>query len=190
VSGNSISRPGRPRNPGTDRAIMDATVAVLIEAGYEAVTIEAVAVRAGVSRPTIYRRYADRVALVRAAAADAFVRVPQSAPAADPKTHVLRLLENTVEMLTQTPIGPTFRALIPHIARDPALGKLANELGKTRRVQLRAAMAAARAAGALPSTRDLDTVIDGLLGAIYFRFFITQRSLGPRYLSKLLKELA
>ena len=47
---------GRPRDPRRDAAIYDATITLLAEAGFDGMTLEAVAARAGVSKPTIYRR--------------------------------------------------------------------------------------------------------------------------------------
>lgn len=58
---------GRPRHPATDEAILDATVAVARESGYGGVTFEAVAARAGVTRPTIYRRWPSKSHLLSAA---------------------------------------------------------------------------------------------------------------------------
>lgn len=58
---------GRPRDPGRDVAILEATLALLVEIGYEQLSIESVATRAGVGKATIYRRYRDKAALVAAA---------------------------------------------------------------------------------------------------------------------------
>jgi AcrR family transcriptional regulator len=59
--------PGRPRDAGRDAAILAATLQILQEVGYQALTIEAVAARAHVGRPTIYRRWPSKPALVVAA---------------------------------------------------------------------------------------------------------------------------
>src|SRR5690606_9153447 len=56
--------PGRPRDTAKDDSILTATVEVLAESGYAGLSIEAVAQRAGVSRPTIYRRYQNKADLV------------------------------------------------------------------------------------------------------------------------------
>jgi len=56
----------RPRDPNVDEAIVAATVALLGERGFGAMTMEAVAERAVVGKPAIYRRFADKVALVEA----------------------------------------------------------------------------------------------------------------------------
>ncbi|WP_246083293.1 TetR/AcrR family transcriptional regulator [Nonomuraea diastatica] len=62
-------RTGRPRDPQIGRTVLDATLAVLDEAGYTRLTIEEVARRAGATKPAIYRRWPDRRRLVLAALA-------------------------------------------------------------------------------------------------------------------------
>jgi AcrR family transcriptional regulator len=48
---------GRPRDPRRREAILAAAVALVAEVGYDRMTVEAIAHRAGVSKPTIYRRW-------------------------------------------------------------------------------------------------------------------------------------
>jgi AcrR family transcriptional regulator len=49
--------PGRPRDPRRDTAILDAVLELIAEVGYDQTTIDAIAARAGVGKPTIYRRW-------------------------------------------------------------------------------------------------------------------------------------
>ena len=60
-------RRGRPRDRRIDRDVLEATLATLDEAGYSASTIDAVARRAGTTKPAIYRRWPTRQRLVLAA---------------------------------------------------------------------------------------------------------------------------
>jgi AcrR family transcriptional regulator len=67
--GESPVRVGRKRDHTRDAAILDAALAVLAESGYDGMTIDMVAARAGAARATVYRRWATKVDLVLAAVA-------------------------------------------------------------------------------------------------------------------------
>ncbi|MFB7512740.1 TetR/AcrR family transcriptional regulator [Streptomyces sp. NPDC056144] len=60
--------PGRPREERVDRAVLDAVVALVAETGLASVTMDAVAQRAEVSKPAIYRRWPTKQDLLIAAA--------------------------------------------------------------------------------------------------------------------------
>ena len=69
ATGFTATRPVQTRRRGAEleQAILDATWDELREVGYTALTIEAVAKRAGTSKPVIYRRWQSRAELVMAA---------------------------------------------------------------------------------------------------------------------------
>ena len=56
--------PGRPRDPQVARAILAATLELLGEDGFDGLSIEAVAARAGVGKTTVYRRWPSKIPLV------------------------------------------------------------------------------------------------------------------------------
>ncbi len=60
-------RSAQTRKARTDEKVFRATVELLRAAGTDAVTVEAVAARSGVAKTTIYRRHADRTAMLKAA---------------------------------------------------------------------------------------------------------------------------
>lgn len=64
--------PGRPANPAIDEQLLAATQDLLVEEGFERLTMDAVAKRCGASKATIYRRWPGKIALVVAAAAALF----------------------------------------------------------------------------------------------------------------------
>lgn len=65
--GSASSVRGRPRREETSERIQEAALALLRRGGPDAVTIEAIAAESGVAKTTIYRRHADREAVLRAA---------------------------------------------------------------------------------------------------------------------------
>lgn len=56
--------PGRPRSLKSHQAILQATLKLLAEVGYERISIDAIATSAGVGKTTIYRRYKSKAELV------------------------------------------------------------------------------------------------------------------------------
>ncbi len=58
------SEQGRPRDPNVERNVLAATRQLLLEMGYERLSIEAVAKRAGVGKTSIYRRWNGKTQLV------------------------------------------------------------------------------------------------------------------------------
>jgi AcrR family transcriptional regulator len=55
---------GRPRRASAAKAIVDATLGLLAERGFQEATMEAIASRAGVGRNTIYRRWSSKEELI------------------------------------------------------------------------------------------------------------------------------
>lgn len=55
---------GRRRDPAKDQQILDAAVDVLAETGFDGMTIDMVAARAGAGKATVYRRWASKNELV------------------------------------------------------------------------------------------------------------------------------
>ncbi|MFB1296256.1 TetR/AcrR family transcriptional regulator [Mycobacterium sp. pW049] len=80
-------RLGPYRDPQVDTQVLDAVRELLVDRGYQRISMDAIAEKAGVSRPTIYRRwpskahvvydavYPDTAPHVEAAAADAFSEI-------------------------------------------------------------------------------------------------------------------
>ncbi|HVU74197.1 MAG TPA: TetR/AcrR family transcriptional regulator [Mycobacteriales bacterium] len=61
----TLARPaGRPRDASRDAALLQATLDLLVEVGYDRLTIDAVAARVKASKATVYRRWPNKAALV------------------------------------------------------------------------------------------------------------------------------
>lgn len=74
---------GRPRDPAKDVAVLTAVRELLVEVGYQGTTVLAVARRAGVGAPTIYRRWPTKEDLVEDAAFGHVGPVPVPDPTGD-----------------------------------------------------------------------------------------------------------
>jgi len=80
----AASRPGRKRDHSRDAEILEATIDVLAEAGYDGMTIDMVAARARAGKATLYRRWSSKEELVLEAVG--CLKRPEAVPPPDTGT--------------------------------------------------------------------------------------------------------
>ena len=124
-------RPGRPRNRSYDRVILDATLEILNAQGYAGLTIDSVAARTGVGRPTIYRRWSSKAALVIAA----LTQSPGLSPLPDTgrvRDDLLAFQAEQVRMMDE----PASRRITAGLVADPELAEtyVRDYIGRRRTV--------------------------------------------------------
>jgi AcrR family transcriptional regulator len=165
-------RPGG-RSARVRAAALAAAMDELAESGYAAVTLEGVARRAGVHKTTLYRRWGTREALVLEAMLEhAGERVP--VPDTGSLREDLLALATAAAGTAETPQGEAVvRAVVAAGRHDEALAA-ANRRFWTERLALDGAIVErAIARGELPPGVDAESVIEAVLGPIYFRLLVT-----------------
>ena len=118
-----IGENGRRLDPERNRAIAAALIEVLAEVGYRGLTMDEVALAAGVGKAAIYRRWPSKTELIvsyldGALTADDVV-VPDSGSL---REDLLRLLTDVSEYLSG-PAGFANRALVSALHEEPVLGE-------------------------------------------------------------------
>ena len=99
VTAASPARPaGRPRDERIDVAILEATLALLADRGYQSLSIAAVAEAAGVGKPAIHRRYGSKAELV-VAAVDILADEPEPELPDGTREALAELLEATAAVI-------------------------------------------------------------------------------------------
>jgi AcrR family transcriptional regulator len=167
-----------------DEAILDAARAELAERGYARMSVDAVAARAGVSKPTVYLRHPTKADLATAAIAS-MRAASRPAPTGDVRADLiahLRLLRAGLER----PFGmATLGTVLAEEHETPELLVLFRErLVAPRRRELRAVLAAARERGELRADADLDIAVSALVGAFFARY-LAGEALGGRFVTSL-----
>jgi AcrR family transcriptional regulator len=106
---------GRPRDPRIDSAVLRATVDLLGETGYAELSVDAIAKRAGTSKPAIYRRWPSKAHLVHEAVfpTDSATELPDTGSLAG---DVREMVRRTVAVLTT----PAARAALPGLVGEMA----------------------------------------------------------------------
>ena len=112
---------GRPRETRVDRALGAAVRALLAERGYPALTVDAVAARAGVSKAAIYRRYATKQEMTFAVLLhDLHEEAPSGTGSLQGDLEALT--SRIAHQLAQSSAGVMI-GLLADVRADPALGK-------------------------------------------------------------------
>ncbi|MFD4198214.1 TetR/AcrR family transcriptional regulator [Amycolatopsis thermoflava] len=163
------TRAGRPRDERIDGAVREATVDLLNEVGYAALTLEAVATRAGTSKPALRRRWRGRPHLV----VDALVATVGAVPTPDTGCTRCDLVAGigTLSEAFTTRIGRrVLPALVADLADDPELAEVfLREYFHTRRSSTAEALRRGVERGDLDPDLDFDLVLDMLASTTYYR---------------------
>ncbi|KXP06482.1 TetR/AcrR family transcriptional regulator [Tsukamurella pseudospumae] len=166
------SSPGRPRSAAAKRAIVNATLAELEAVGYQALTIEAVARRAGVGRPTIYRRWPDRDALI-VGALTATVPQPAAPSTDDPVADLRTSVATFISGIARSPAARAVLAVHAAAANRPDLRTALHEhYLAPRNDALVSAIERARASGAIGAGVTDEQVRDLLVGPAIYRWLV------------------
>ncbi|WP_060886827.1 TetR/AcrR family transcriptional regulator [Streptomyces caniscabiei] len=167
------ARRGRPRDAARDRALLEATLAVLTESGYRALTTAAVASRAGVSTATLYRRWPSKELMVVDAAAVYARELTTQAETGTLEGDLRALLRDKAASLTGRE-GGVLQTLIGEARHNTPLAEaLTNAfvLPMRRRMEEIARRAAER--GEIPPVEHADLLGDLVIGPLISRFFLT-----------------
>lgn len=176
-------RAGRPRSERSRQSILAAAAALLREQGLRAMSIEAVAARAGVSKKTIYRWWPSKGVLALDAIYAEWSRARGVVPNRGTLERDLRSrMRATVRVLNSPALGSTLAALIAEAQADPELADAYNEhVLLPLRAQISAILERAIARGELPADLDREAAVDLLQGPLFLRLLHTHAPLDQRF---------
>ena len=177
-----------PRVERSRRVILQAVLDALGEVGYGALTIEAVAARAGVGKSTIYRHWPGKLELVE----DAFrtlkapIVVPDQGSLRD---RVVAVIEQVACLVAESTYSSCMPALIDAAERDPNVRDFHCRFSAERRAVLVGILRDAVRTGELPATADPELLADALVGPILLRRLMLGQPVGPQIARDLVDQL-
>lgn len=173
---------GRPRSEEAHRAILEATLQLLAEVGFSALTVEGVASRAGVGKATIYRRWASKLPLV----VEAFGGLPgmEDFDTGDLGEDLKKMLRSYIHAFNATALSAVLPSLAGERAHNPELAKVFEPVSLARRGPLVRAFERAVERGEISPDLDLELAGDLVVGPIAVSLFfkggrINTRGVGP-----------
>lgn len=158
---------GRPRAEGVDERILLVTLDLLGRVGYDAMSIAAVAAEAGVTKPTLYRRWESKEDLVTSAVSTLAAVGPEVSTG-----DIWEKLIGELEAFHDAIHRPNGMALIGNVLaleqRQPQLIELyRKKVVSVRRHRIRVVLDEALLQGAIRAEVDLEIVINLLIGYYY-----------------------
>src|SRR4030095_725550 len=189
VNSKSTRRAGRPPSLKARAAIVRAPCEMLEERGLTGVTMEGVAALAGVGKPTVYRHFADRHELARAALMQ--VAPPPGAEGrhADP-LEALKAQMLAMAALFESTTGRFAASVLASGHGETEISKaFRSHFVEQRREQSRKLLAEAKEKGAIRHDTDVELALDQLYGAILYRLLIVRSSVTRKFVAALLEQL-
>jgi AcrR family transcriptional regulator len=162
--------PGRPRAPDVDQRILDATFQLMAQYGYVRMSMDAVAAEAGVTKPTIYRRWSSKLELAMASLV-AYCDASRPQVMGDTRSDLIAEMEHFRRAISR-PYGMSLlgTTLAEEYETPALLAAFREYLVVPRRRALRAILDAAQARGELRPGADLDLAVNMLVGAYYAQY--------------------
>jgi AcrR family transcriptional regulator len=174
---------GRPRSEKAQKAILDAAAELLLDRGLSAVSMDAVAERAGVSKATIYRWWPTKETLaLDALFTDWAAARPHPRDTGSLGGDLLSLLRPWARLASSRPYGRVIAALLAEVQTDPVFAaEYHNRVVEPRRDQARAIFSRAIERGEVPPDTKIEVAVDLLYGPLYHRLLHGHAPLNDRF---------
>ena len=165
--------PGRPRSEAAHAAILGAAIALVREVGYDNVTMDGIAARAGVGKATVYRRWSGKETLV----AEAIEGIMRAVPVPDTgstRGDLARLLRSALAMYRDPATGPLLSGFVAAMARSEVIAAaIRGGFNERWREAMRTVLRRGVARGELRRRVDLDLVTDFASAPLFYRYLMT-----------------
>lgn len=181
-------RPGRPRSEQAEQAIIEATLDLFAEQGFEGVCVEAVAARAGVGKATIYRRWPNKEELLLAALSS------MKSPLPEPTGSVRDDLVAQMSVMCADRADPRkarrYALLLGEGQKYPRLmARYKETVIGPRRDAIRAVIRRGIASGELRADADVEIALLALTGAVLAKEKAADGSLDGAFAARIVDEL-
>jgi AcrR family transcriptional regulator len=174
---------GRPRSERAHKAILSAAAELLLARGLSAVSMDAVAERAGVSKATIYRWWPTKETLALDALYTEWADPrPEPRDTGSLRGDLLALLRPWARLAGGRPYGRVIAALITEAQTDPVFAaEYRQRLVEPRRDRARAVFRRAIERGEIAADTNVEVALDLLYGPFYHRLLHGHASLNDRF---------
>jgi len=190
-SGRPVARKGRPpsETAASHAAIMDAVYALLQKKSVRDLTMEEVAKRAKVGKPTLYKWWPTKATLVLAMLCERMAPSLEK-PVGLTAEESLRLRVRRLIDAFNGPFGPIVAGLVAEGQSDPAIRQaFFDRWVSPRRTATIADLQRAKDTGELRGQTEPELLNDSIFGAIYYRLLLRSGPLTRRFGEELVEQV-
>ena len=181
-------RPGRPRSEQAEQAIIEATLDLFAERGFEGVCVEAVAARAGVGKATIYRRWPNKEELLLAALGSMKSPIPE--PAGSVRDDLVALLTVMCADKADPRKARRYALLLGEGQKYPRLmARYKETVVEPRHDAMRAVIRQGIASGELRADVDVEIALLALTGTVLAKEKAADGELNGEFAARIVDEL-
>ena len=182
-------RPGRPRSEQAEQAIIEATLELFAERGFDGVCVEAVAARAGVGKATIYRRWPNKEELLLAAFASLKSPFPEP-KGVSVRDDLLAMVEVMIADKADPRKSRRYALLLGEGDKYPRLmARYKETVVEPRHEALRAVIRRGIAAGELRADADVEIARLALTGTVLAKEKAADGELNGEFAARIVDEL-
>jgi AcrR family transcriptional regulator len=177
------------RSEEARQAVLEAADDLLVERGFAGLTIEGIAVRAGVAKQTIYRWWPSKAEILMDAFVDDAAEHLTPPDTGDLRRDLRLQLSRLAGFLTQSDAGAVFRALAGQAQHDSDVAaRLRADHLSQQRDRDRLPLLRAVDRGQLPPETDIDSAVEQLVGPIYYRVLVTGQPVPSEFTDHLVDQ--
>jgi AcrR family transcriptional regulator len=177
---NAAPKRGRPPSTAARSRALTAAHEILMAEGFGRLTIEAVAARSGVGKPTIYRNWANAQELAMAALLVS--PLPRTeAEGATPQAALSAQMRGLVTAFASTRGRQITMALAAADPESEFTKAFRNQVILSSRNAGRSILDEALARGDIAAPPDLEALLDMIYGPVFFRLLVGHRPITPEF---------
>jgi AcrR family transcriptional regulator len=182
------ARAGRPRDPQRDAAILDACTELLLRDGYDKLSMDAIATKAGVGKATVYRRWSSKATVV----IDAFTRLKPALVPIDTGS-----LTDDLDALRAAYCGSAsgdslrmIRGIAAALPRDADLMEaFQSQFARPRRARIEHILERARERGELGAHVDIPFVAEVFPSMMFQHLILQGEPASPDYVARVIDQV-
>ncbi|HUA96532.1 MAG TPA: TetR/AcrR family transcriptional regulator [Acidimicrobiales bacterium] len=186
----AVRRPGRPRSEDREQAILEAALDLVVEVGYDGLSMDALAERARASKATIYRHWSGKAEVVAAA-----VRWRASSMAEEPpdtgslRGDLLALLTFSCETMSSSD-GALMASVLWAMRSDPELaGLMRAQMVEGKRDVIETLVSRAKERGECPPDTDATVAGEVMPAMVLSRMLVTGEPLDDEFCIHLVDDV-